>query len=104
MPAIRLNNVAAGTADALNGLKFKVQPRPFLLSLFGSTAVAGGTLSLSVGNREVLVNAPVNVEAVADAIDTDRDQILWREMCPAGEIFLPVGAQICNFLVVIEPL
>lgn len=104
MPAIRINNVAAGTADALTGLKFKVQPRPFLLSLFASTPTAGALVSLSVGNREILVNAQCNVEIVADAIDTDRDQILWREMCPPGEIFVPVAAQIANLLVVIEPL
>lgn len=104
MPAIMRKNVAAGTSDALNGLKFKVQNRPALISLFASTATAGGLISFSVGSREILVDAEVNIESSADVVDIDRDAVLVQERVPAGEYFLEVSAQIGNFLLVIDPV
>jgi len=105
MPSIRLSNVAAGTANALDGLQFQDVPEPgALVSIYGSTAVAGGLVSYSVGTERFLVDASVNVEIVADAVDTGRDAILDREPVPAGKQFMAVDAQICNVLVVIEDL
>jgi len=105
MPSIRLSNVAAGTANALDGLQFQDIPEPgALLSIYASTAVAGGLISYSVGTERFLVDASVNVEVVADAVDTQRDMILDREPVPAGKQFMAVDAQVCNVLVVIEDL
>lgn len=89
MPAIR-RNVAATTADALNGLNFKVQPRPFLASLWASTDDEGDVLSFSVDSQAFLINAAVNLEAASGTVDTSRDQVLFREPCPAGELFMPM--------------
>lgn len=104
MPSIQETNVAAGTSNALDGKKFQKLDAPALISLYGSTAANGGTLSFSVGSEDFLKDAEVNVEASADVVDTDRDQLLFREPVPAGEMFLEVGAQICNYLLVIEPV
>ncbi len=105
MPSIRLSNVAAGTANAVDGLQFQDIPEPgALISIYASTAVAGGLISYSVGTERFLVDASVNVEIVADGVDTNRDMVLDREPVPAGKQFLAVVAQICNFLVVIEDL
>jgi len=105
MPSIRLSNVAAGTANALDGLQFQDIPEPgALLSIYASTAVAAGLISYSVGTERFLVDASVNVEVAADAVDTQRDMVLDREPVPAGKQFLAVDAQICNVLVVIEDL
>jgi len=105
MPSIRLSNVAAGVANAVDGLQFQDIPEPgALISIYGSTAVAGGLISYSVGTERFLVDASVNVEIVADAVDTQRDLVLDREPVPAGKQFLAVDAQICNVLVVIEDL
>ncbi len=105
MPSIRISNVAAGVANALDGLQFQDIPAPgALVTLYGSTAVAGGTLSYSVGTERFLVAASVNIEKSADEVNTNADMILDREPVPAGKQFLAVDGQVGNFLVVIEDL
>jgi len=105
MPTIRVNNVAAGVANALDGLQFQDIPEGgALVSIYASTAVALGLISYSVGTERFLVNAGPNVEIVADAIDVNRDMILDREPVPAGKQFLAVDDQVCNVQVVIEDL
>lgn len=105
MPSIRLTNVAAGTANALDGLQFQDIPEPgALLSIYASTAVALGTISYSVGTERFLVDASINIEIAVDAVDTNRDMVLDREPVPAGKQFLSVDGQVANLLVVIEDL
>lgn len=102
MPSIRRSNVAAGTANDLDGLQFQDLPFPSLVTLYASTAVAGGTISYTVGTERFLVAASVNIESSADRVDTSIDKILDREPVPAGKQFLAVDGQIGNYLVVIE--
>lgn len=105
MPSIRLSNVAAGTANAVDGLQFQDIPAPgALVSIYGSTPTPGALVSYSVGTERFLVDAYVNTEIVADAIDASRDMILDREPVPPGKQFLAVATQIANVLVVIEDL
>ena len=105
MPSIRLSNVAAGTANAVDGLQFQDIPEPgALVTIYGSTAVAGGLLSYSVGTERFLVDASVNIERSADEVGTNVDMVLDREPVPAGKQFLAIAAQVCNFLVTIEDL
>ena len=105
MPSIRLSNIAAGTANALDGLPFQEIPEPgALVSIYASTPVAAGLISYAIGSERFLVDASVNVEIVADAVDTARDLILNREAVPPGKQFLSVDDQVGNVLVVIEPL
>ena len=105
MPSILLKNVAAGTANALDGLQFQDIPEPgALVTIYASTPTATGTISYSVGTERFLVAAEQNVEIVADGVDTNRDLILDREPVPAGKQFLAVDTQIANVLVVIEEL
>ena len=105
MPSIRLSNVAAGTANALDGLQFQDIPEPgALVSIYASTPTALGLISYSVGTERFLVNAGINIEIAVDAVDTNRDMVLDREPVPAGKQFLAVDDQIANLLVVIEDL
>ena len=105
MPSIRLSNVAAGTANALDGLQFQDIPEPgALISIYASTAVAAGLISYSVGTERFLVDASINIEGSADVVDTNTDMVLDREPVPAGKQFLAVDAQVANLLVVIEDL
>ena len=105
MPSIRLSNVAAGTANAVDGLQFQDIPAPgALVSIYASTAVAGGTISYSVGTERFLVDASVNIERSPDEVGTNVDMILDREPVPAGKQFLAVVGQVANILVVIEDL
>lgn len=105
MPSIRVNNVAAPTANAVDGLQFQDIPAPgALVTIYASTAVATGTISYSVGTERFLVAAQVNTEQNADEVNTNFDMILDREPVPAGKQFLAVDGQVCNFLVVVEDL
>jgi len=91
MPTTSRRNIAA-TGDALNGLKFKVLG-PSLVTVAAASQAAGGVFSYSVGSeRQLCVDAAVNIEASADVIDLSRDIILSREPAPAGEHFLDVTA------------
>lgn len=102
MPAIMLKNIAAGTPNALDGLKFQNLPAPSLITLYATTAVAGGNIDFAVDSEDFLDSAEVNIEASADVVDVDRDLVLSREPVPAGKMFLSVNAQICNVLLIIE--
>ena len=105
MPAIRLSNVASGTANALDGLQFQDIPEPgALVTIYATTPTAGGLISYSVGTERFLVDASVNIEIAADVVDSSRDMVLDREPVPAGKQFLAVAVQIGNMLVVIEDL
>jgi len=105
MPSIRLSNVGAGTANALDGLQFQDIPEPgALVTIYASTAAAGGTISYSVGTERFLVAASINIEQNADEVGTDIDMVLDREPVPAGKQFLAVDGQVANLLVVIEDL
>jgi len=105
MPSIRRSNVAAGTANDVDGLQFQDIPNPgALVSIYASTAVAGGNIDYSVGTERFLVAAEINIENSADEVLTNRDMILDREPVPAGKQFLAVNAQVCNYLIVIEDL
>jgi len=105
MPAIRLSNIAAGVANALDGLQFQDIPEPgALISLAASTAVAAGNIDYSVGTERFLVAASVNIERSADEVQRVRDLVLDREPVPAGKQFLAVNGQVCNLLVIIEEL
>jgi len=105
MPSISLKNVAAGTANALDGLQFQDIPEPgALVTIYASTPTAAGTISYSVGTERFLVNAETNIETSADRVDTSVDLVLDAEPVPPGKQFLAVDAQIGNVLVVIEQL
>jgi len=105
MPSIRLSNVSAGTANALDGLQFQDIPEPgALVTIYASTAAAGGVVSYSVGTERFLVSASVNIEQSADEVNTNVDLTLDREPVPPGKQFLAVDTQIANLLVVIEQL
>lgn len=103
MPAIKVINQAT-SANAVNGLKYEdIPPGGALLSLYASGATAGDTIGLSVGSEDFLVDAQVNIEASADVVDTDRDQLLFQEPVPSGKLFVPIAATTAvNFLIVLE--
>lgn len=103
MPSIMLKNVAAGTANAVDGLEFQdIPPGGAIVTIYASTAVAAGNIDYKVGREDYLAGAQVNIESAADVVDTDRDLVLFREPVAAGKQFLAVNAQVCNVLIIIE--
>jgi len=104
MPSISLKNIAAGVANALDGLQFQQIPMGgALVTIYASTPTAGGAIDYSVGTEQFLSGAQLNIEGSADVVSANGvDLILDREPVPAGKQFLAVNAQIGNLLVVIE--
>jgi len=105
MPSISRKNVAAGTANALNGLKFsKIGPNGAMLTLYASTPTAAGTVTFSGegGDRLLTDLAETNIESAADRVDTSIDLIFADEPMGPGDLFLSVDAQIGNFILFIE--
>jgi hypothetical protein len=105
MPAIKRTATAA-TENALEGLKFSVLNSPALVSLYASSGTAGNALSFSIGDRDILVDAAINLEAGDRVVDTDRDALLVQEAVPAGKMYLnlPTPTTDITYLIVIEPL
>jgi len=105
MPSIKISNQASA-GDALNGLRFTKLKLPALVSLWVSGVTNSDTVSMSVGDREVLRLANPNIESSADVVDTNRDQILFAEPAEGEEdLSLSVVATTAvNFLVLIDEL
>ena len=105
MPSILLRNIAAGVANALDGLPFQEIREPgALVTIYASTAVALGTIDYAIGSERFLEAAAINIEVATDIVDTNRDKVLDREAVPPGKQFLAVNGQVANLNVVIEPL
>ena len=105
MPSIRRSNVAAGTPNDVDGLPFQEIEEPgALVTLYASTAIAGGTIDYAIGSERFLVAASINIEKSADEVNTNADMVLDREPVPAGKQFLAVNGQVANYLIVIEEL
>lgn len=105
MPSISQKNVSAGTANAVEGLKFsKIPAGGALLTLYGSTATAGGNLDVSVDQEDFAKALALNTEQNADEVNTDFDLVMDREPLPPGDLFIAVNDQICNFVAILEYL
>lgn len=91
MPSIR-QRVSLDTGNALATNKFRiVPPMGALISLWIAGAAATDNYGLAIGNQDIVVQGTVvNIEVSADAIDTDRDQVVFQEQIPGGELFMPV--------------
>lgn len=91
MPSLRFY-VSATTTDALANRKFAVVPaRGCILNLWAACVTKTDTFGLSIGDRDIMVNGSnMNIEASADVIDNDRDQLIFNEPVGAGQLFLPV--------------
>jgi len=104
MPSIR-RQVSAATENALDGLKFRTQGSPALVTLAASTETATETVSFSVGNNDYLVSANMNVRT-DDTVSLEDDVLLQQEAVPPGEYFLqfPACTGTIDFLLIIEPV
>lgn len=92
MPTIR---TSGGTStDLLANLKFSViPPGGAILNQWVSGATAADSFGLSVGNQDVIVpGTECNIEISADVVDIQRDQLVFDEIVPPGQMFMPTTA------------
>lgn len=100
MPSIIRANVAAGTANALTGLKNNtVGPKGAFVTLFASTPTAGGNVDFTAEGGNLLLSdaAAANIESSADRVSVPLDVVVMNEPVGPGELFLAINAQIGNF-------
>lgn len=104
-PTIKQVNQATA-ANALNGLKFATLMGPALVSAWFAGVTAGDTVSLSVGQKDVLNLGEPNIEISADVLDVSRDQVVFAEPGGQGdELFMPVTVTTAmNFMVLIDEI
>lgn len=90
MPSLRFR-VSATTSDALANRKFSVVPAlGAILNLWAACVTTTDTFGVSIGDRDIMVNGSLmNIEAAADVIDNDRDQLVFNELIGGGQLFLP---------------
>lgn len=109
MPVIKLLTVhaaAATTPNIYDGLRFDTLLGPALISIWAACEDEGDTFSFSVGEQDYAVDLTPNVEAGTGVVDTDRDQLLFREPINVpGKLFgryVSAAASVLNSLTVIE--
>lgn len=92
MPTVRVQ-VSTSTANSLSTNKFRIIPAAgALLSMWIASVTATDNFGLAIGNQDIVPQGTlINVESAADVIDTDRDQVVFQEPVPGGELFAPVN-------------
>lgn len=102
MPTIK-KNITAITTDALQGVKFAdIGGNGAIVNMWAAGQTAGDSLSMSLGNQDIIADSPVNVDATADTVNTNQDQLVFNEVVPAGHLFLPVSAVTTGIAVLIH--
>lgn len=88
MPGDRVR-VTATTADALASRRIREVPVPSILNVWAAGVTGTDDISILIGNQQILPPVDINIEASADIIDIDRDQLLMNELIPAGILSMP---------------
>jgi len=91
MPSLRFR-VSATTPDALATKQFNQIPAGgAILNMWAAGVTTTDSYGLSIGNKIIMVNGSLyNVEIAADVVDNDRDQLIFNELVPQGQLVMPV--------------
>lgn len=98
--------VAAVTDDAIAGDEIRRVESPSIVNLWGACVTKGDKLSLFLNKVEIFPSDNINIEAEADVIDTDRDQLVFNAFVGAGQLRCGVAAVTTElqFLLSVEPV
>lgn len=91
MPVIG-RQVTAANANVLANLRFTNNSRPAAVSGWFSSATAGESFSFGVGDVLVAEDVEMNLESANQVVDTSRDQRLFQELIPPGQMVLSIPA------------
>lgn len=83
---------AATTPDSMSNRKFNIiGGLGAVVSLWLSCVTITDVFGFSVGDKDVMINGSLcNIEASTGVVDSNRDQVLFNEVVPPGQIFLPI--------------
>ena len=91
MPLLR-RFVNASSSDIFSTDILSNLPRAALISLWAVGVTEGDSLGVSVGSQIIAAQGTrCNVESATGVIQTNRDQLLFREAVPPGKIVVPVA-------------
>jgi len=98
--------VTAATDDAIAGDEIRRVEGPSIVNMWGSCVTKGDKLSLFLNKVEIYPSDNVNIEASADVIDTDRDQLVFNCFVGEGQLRCGVSAVTTElqFLLSVEPV
>jgi hypothetical protein len=103
--ASRRKVVAAVTDDAISNDEIRRVESPSRVNFWASCVTKGDKVGLFLNKVEILPADNVNIEAAADVIDTDRDQLVFNAFVGEGQLRVPVPAITteAQFLLSVEP-
>lgn len=91
MPTIKFQATASAD-DALSGRKFKTIPETgAILNLWATGDDEGDSVGLSIGDREIMVESPCNLETQSGTVKINEDQLIFNEIVGGGELFMPLS-------------
>lgn len=98
--------VTATTNDALADEDIRRVEQPSIVNLWASSATNGDEIGLRLDKTVIMDNGELNIEASADVIDTDRDQLVFNTVVGRGTLRVPVPTLTTElqFLISVEPI
>lgn len=105
--ASRYLRVAATTGDALADEEIRNVPDGLhTVNLWASAVTKTDEIGLRLGNTVILDNGVMNIEASADVVDNDRDQLVFNTVVGKGTLKVPVPTLTTElqFLISVEPV
>lgn len=104
--ASRRLGVTATTADALQNEDIRRVEVPSVVNLWASSVTNGDQIGLRLDKTVIMDDGECNIEASADVIDTDRDQLVFNTVVGRGQLRVPVPTLTTElqFLISVEPI
>jgi len=97
--------VTATTADALSDEDIRRVETPSLVNFFAASVTNGDQVGLRLNKTIIVDDGECNIEASADVIDSDRDQVTFNTLVGRGQLRVPVPTVTTElqFLISVEP-
>lgn len=104
--ASRRKSISAVTDDAIANDEIRRVLSPSMINFWASAVTKTDKIGLFLNRVEILPADSVNLEAAADVIDTDRDQLVFNAFVGEGQLRVPITALTteCQFLLSVEPV
>lgn len=104
--ASRRLGITAVNGDALSDQDIRNVEVPSVINLWASSVTNGDQLGLRLDKTIIMDDGECNIEASADVIDTDRDQLVFNSIVGRGRLRIPVPAVTTElqFLLSVEPM
>ena len=98
--------VNATTNDALSDQDIRNVLDPSVVNLWASSVTIGDLIGLRMDATIIMDDGECNVEASADVIDTNRDQLIFDTVVGEGTLRIPVPTLTTElqFLLSVEPV